>query len=72
MLEQPSQPVFLALRPKAMADALNVSERTLWEWRKHHGFPAVEIGGTVLHPVKEAREWLSAHVTPAMKLAEAS
>ena len=60
----------LAMRPKAMAAALDVSERTLWEWRRSRGFPTVTIAGTVLHPVDAARRWLEAQIdADAMKLA---
>jgi excisionase family DNA binding protein len=55
----------LALRPREAAKALGVSERTLWAWTKEGDVPHAKIGGTLLYPVAELREWLSRKVAAA-------
>lgn len=54
-----SQPA-LALRPRAAARALGVSERTLFEWTRKGEVPHVRHGRTVLYPVKALEAWLAA------------
>lgn len=49
----------LSLRPREAAEAIGVSERTLWTWTKEGIVPHVKIGGTVLYPIAELRGWLS-------------
>ena len=48
----------LALRPREAAEALGVSERTLWAWTKNGRIPHVRMGGAVLYPVESLRLWL--------------
>ncbi len=53
----PAEP--LALRPRAAAKALGVSERSLWGWTKDGAIPHVRIGRTVLYPVADLQAWLA-------------
>ena len=46
----------LALRPKEAARALGISERTLRQMLPE--LPHFRVGGVVLLPVEELREWL--------------
>jgi predicted DNA-binding transcriptional regulator AlpA len=46
----------LALRRPEAAEALGVSERTLSAWSD---VPTVRIGGCVMYPVDQIREWLA-------------
>ncbi len=46
----------LALRRPEMAEALGVSDRTLSGW---DAVPTVRIGGCVMYPVEQVREWLA-------------
>lgn len=48
----------LALRPRKMAAALGVSERTLWTWTDAGEIPHVRRGATVMYPVDAVRRWL--------------
>jgi len=54
-------PAPLALRPREMAKALGVSERTLWELTNRREIPFVKIGRCVVYPTDLAREWLAAN-----------
>ncbi len=49
-----------AIRPKAAAAALGISERLLWEWTRDHGVPHFRLGNVVLYPVRELQAWVSA------------
>lgn len=49
----------LALRPAEVAQALGVDERTLRRWQRDEGLPFARVGGAVLFPVAELREWLA-------------
>jgi len=48
----------LALSMREAAEALGISDRTLWSWTKDGIIPAVRIGGRWLYPVDVIREWL--------------
>jgi len=48
----------LALRRAEMAEAIGVSDRTLWEWTRAGVVPHLRVGGVVLYPVDAIREWL--------------
>jgi len=48
----------IALRPREAAQALGVSERTLWTWTQAGDVPHVRRGATVLYPVEALRDWL--------------
>lgn len=48
----------LALRLREAAEAISVSDRTLWEWTKRGDVPHFRRGGTVLYPVDALRRWL--------------
>jgi predicted DNA-binding transcriptional regulator AlpA len=50
----------LALRRPEAAEALGVSERTLSAWSD---VPTVRIGGCVMYPVAQIREWLATEAT---------
>lgn len=60
-------PATLALRPKAAARAISMSERTLWQRTKDGEIPCVRIGDgkrqMVLYPVAALNEWLARHTT---------
>lgn len=55
----------LALRPREAAQALGVSQRTLWSWTNEGTIPHVRRGGLVLYPVDVLRQWLANHAKPA-------
>jgi hypothetical protein len=57
----------LALRPREAANALSISQRTLWGLTSPRGpIPCLRIGHgkrqTVLYPVTELQAWLSQQV----------
>lgn len=57
----------LALRPREAANALGISQRTLWGLSSPRGpIPCLRIGHgkrqTVLYPVTELQAWLSQQV----------
>ena len=49
----------LALRREEAAEALGVSDRTLYEWTKAGDVPHVRRGGVLLYPVDQLRQWLA-------------
>jgi excisionase family DNA binding protein len=53
----------LALRPLEAAEALGISERTLWAWTQAGIVPSVRAGtgkrNTVRYPVAELEAWLT-------------
>ena len=53
----------LALRPAECAQALGVDERTLRRWQRDEGLPFARVGGAVLYPVAELRDWLKERIT---------
>jgi len=55
---QESGPYQLAMRPRAAARALGISERLLWDWTRSEGLPHVRIGNVVLYPVACLQSWL--------------
>jgi len=55
---QDSGPHPLAMRPRAAAHALGISERLLWDWTRTEGLPHVRIGNVVLYPVACLQRWL--------------
>jgi predicted DNA-binding transcriptional regulator AlpA len=56
----------LALRRREAAKALGVSERWLWQRSHPRGdIPCVRVGGAVIYPVTELREWLSREASAA-------
>jgi excisionase family DNA binding protein len=58
-----SNPLPLALRPRAAAKALGISPRLLWQLTKDGHIPCVRVGAgkrrTVLYPVAELERWLA-------------
>lgn len=54
-------PPRLALRPRAAARALDMSERKLWEITADQtsGIPFFRCGKLILYPVDDLRRWLS-------------
>jgi len=58
LIAQAGRPV-LQLRQQEAAEALAVSERTLWAWTKEGIVPYHRINGTVLYPVEQLRAWLA-------------
>lgn len=48
----------VALRQRAAAKALGVSERTLATWTKEGLVPHVRLNGCILYPVRSLEEWL--------------
>ena len=50
----------LALSPRDAAQALGISERTLWSATQPRGpIPSVKLGNRVLYPVTGLQEWLT-------------
>lgn len=73
LFPKPDHSPRLALRPRKAAEALGISERTLWDWTKRRGIPCIKVGKTVLYDVVALQRWLSEQSTPApMNLAERS
>lgn len=50
----------LALRPREAAQAIGVSERTLWALTQSGQVPHAKIGRLVVYPTDQLREWLAA------------
>ncbi len=48
----------LALRAPQAAEALGISESTLWRWVEEGIVPSVLVGGTRVFSVDALREWL--------------
>ncbi|MBI1382102.1 MAG: helix-turn-helix domain-containing protein [Planctomycetaceae bacterium] len=48
------------MRPREAAQALGISERTLWSLTrdKRNGVPHLRVGRAVLYPTAELRAWL--------------
>lgn len=51
-------PLPLAMRPKTLARAIGVSERTLWAMTKRDEIPHVRIGTAVIYPTAAILAWL--------------
>ena len=51
-------PTQLALRGKAAAKALGISERTLWSLTARGDVPHIKLPGIVLYPLDALRAWL--------------
>lgn len=50
----------LALRPREAAQAIGVSERTLWALTQSGKVPHAKIGRIVVYPTDQLRDWLAA------------
>lgn len=59
------KPEPLALRPREAAQALGVSERTLWTLTREGKIPVKRIGRVTLYPVHRLREWLDGNMLAA-------
>ena len=55
---EPATPA-LALRSREAAQALGVSERTLWEWTNRGDVPHIRRGKIILYPVAALERWLA-------------
>lgn len=51
-------PLPLAMRPKVAAQAIGVSQRTLWSMAKRGSIPHARIGGCVVYPTAAILSWL--------------
>jgi len=54
----------LALRSPDAALALQVSERTLWQWTRDGIVPHARIGSIILYPVNVLNDWLRDQAAP--------
>lgn len=63
ILQNSPPPVKLALRPREAAEALGISERTLFSMTKAGEIPHVKRQKMVLYPVAELQQWLSEQVS---------
>ena len=52
----------LALRPKEVAQAVGVSEKTLRKWMRDDGLPYLRLDGVVLIPRGQLEAWMAARV----------
>ncbi len=52
----------LALRPKEVAEAVGVSEKTLRKWMRDDGLPYLRLDGVVLIPRGQLEAWMAARV----------
>jgi excisionase family DNA binding protein len=67
-LSTTATPVKLALSVPEAAEALSVSERSVWAMIETQGLPHVRLGaggGRVLIPVRELTDWLTARAAKA-------
>src|SRR5262249_10191745 len=59
----------LALRPRAAANTLGISPRTLWQWTRDGLIPCIRIGvgrrKTVLYGVADLETWLAQQAAPS-------
>jgi len=60
----------LALRPREMARALGVSQRTLFEWARRRGLPHTKIGRAVLFLPAQVEQWLAEQAQGAQPAGE--
>jgi len=65
----PAETESLATDPVSMAALLGVSPSTLARWAKAGLIPAVKIGGRVLFPVQDVRDWLTLQARAGMATA---
>ena len=65
MNTNPTPIPILAMRPRQAAEAIGVSERTLWSWTQAGDVPFIKRGKATLYPVRELTAWLSAQVSPS-------
>lgn len=56
---QSPSPKRLALRPREAAEALGVSERSLWTLTNDGTIPCVRVGRIILYPVDALETWLA-------------
>lgn len=59
-------PEKLALRPRAAAETLGISESTLWRLRASGKLPAVKLGSAVLFRVADLQSFIAAAETVAV------
>ncbi len=52
----------LALRPREVAEAVGVSEKTLRKWMRDDGLPYLRLDGVVLIPCGQLEAWMAARV----------
>lgn len=62
----------LALRREEAAEALGISDRTLWTWTRSGDVPHVRIGGVVMYPIDGLREWLASRQSGAENVGSCS
>lgn len=65
MLSPRPEPTKLLLTAREAAEALSVTERTLWNWTASHGLPCVRIGRSLRYSVDELRKWIDSRTTRA-------
>ena len=53
----------LSLRPREAAQALGISERTLWSLCQRDEIPHVKTGRVVLFPIESLKRWLMEKTT---------
>lgn len=56
------QGTVLAISIEEAGKQLNLARCSMYKLARSDGFPAVRIGGRIVIPVKELREWLSEQV----------
>ncbi|NLX21649.1 MAG: helix-turn-helix domain-containing protein [Phycisphaerae bacterium] len=62
ILKGTPSPLRLALRTREAAEAIGVSERTLWTWTQQGDVPFIKRGKATLYPIRELTAWLSSQV----------
>lgn len=66
-------PLPLAMRPKAAARAIGISERTLWTMTQRGEIPHARIGQCVIYPTAPVLRWLEEiTANPPVKRPEAA
>ena len=67
MSEGTEQPLKLgdriALRPKEVAKALGISDRTLRKWMRDEGLPSFRVGDSVFIPSADLQHWMQERIS---------
>ena len=59
VVQAPSDPPRLALRPKEAARALGIGTRLLWSLTNQNAIPHLRLGKAIVYPVDSLRTWLA-------------
>ncbi len=57
----------LLLKPRQAANALGISERTLWTYTRADKIPSMKIGRLVRYPITELQRWIESELQVGLK-----